>query len=284
MANHCNLRKFLVWINLIVLHLTAISGIPQKYESNHGNKNINKRQHFREKRSTPEEHANIVKGFLSDLEETLVGKDIVFILERSSFIGNKDFYLNERNLLYNFIKQYLRIKPGFTNIAVITYGKDVSVSLDYITPGAPAVYKCSLIEESFLLDTVSYIEGEQSEEGVNVREALIRASDILWNRRYSGKKQYVVLMTSGQFEVSPKITELQFLSTSCKERNMFICYIYCCNRSNWLSNSLHVSQCHYPQLSRSVSRIMFLTSGKTTVASAASFVVSEPCGLQHATM
>ena len=208
MAFYFDLKTLTFSLFLVVLHLSLISGVPQKYQSMKRDKHFKTSNHFREKRSTPEDHSNIVKGFLSDLEETLVGKDIVFILERSSFIGNKDFYLNERNFLYNFIKQYLRIKPGFTNIAVITYGKDVSVPLDYITPGAPAVYKCSLIEESFLLDTVTYIEGEQSDGGVNVREAMMRASDILWNRRFSGNKQYVILMTSGQFEVSKNIGKI----------------------------------------------------------------------------
>ena len=182
------------YIITFLMVTTLINGLPNMKEDHDS---VSRR-----KRSTPQEHANIVNVFLSELENNQNNKDIVFILDRSFAVGHKNFHLREKKLLSRIIRQYFATKPGNYNIAVITFGRDTTTVIDYISQNTDNVLKCDLVEKTRILNQVQYIEGSQSEDGVNIREAYRSASNILRNSKNPTNKQLIVVMTAAQFKVS----------------------------------------------------------------------------------
>ena len=178
----------------VIALLTLINGLPNMKEDHNSVS--------RTKRSTPQEHTNIVNVFLSELENSQNSKDVVFILDRSFAVGRKNFYLHERKLLSRMIRQYFATKPGNCNIAVITFGRDVTTAIDYISQNTGNVLKCDLVEKTRILDHVQYREGSQFEDGINIREAYRTAVYILGNSKNPTNKQLIVVMTAAQFKVS----------------------------------------------------------------------------------
>ena len=187
-------RSTSILVYYVIALLTLINGLPNMKEDQDSVS--------RTKRSTQQEHTNIVNVFLSELENNQNNKDVVFILDRSFAVGRKIFYLHERKLLSRMIRQYFATKPGNYNIAVITFGRNVTTAIDYISQNTGSVLKCDLVEKTRILDQVQYREGSQSEDGINIREAYRTALNILRNSKNPTNKQLIVVMTAAQFKVS----------------------------------------------------------------------------------
>ena len=212
---HCHLARqffthsygFTTGLFLFLIQLSLIYGLPASHVDKDGRimDPLPAQYKTRLKRGTPVEHTAVVDQFLRELENSLVSRDIVFILDRSRHAGNREFYLHQRRFLYHFIKQYLRVMPSLTHIAVITYGRDVTTVIDSISVGSPDLLKCQLVEDSAWLDQVQYIE--RQENGANVRDALDTAASILQNRKHTDSLQNIVLMTSGHYEVRKNVTD-----------------------------------------------------------------------------
>ena len=157
---------------------------------------------LRQKRNTPNDHTNIVNVFLSELENNQNLKDVIFVLDRSYTVGHKNFYLKQKQLLSTLIRQYFAIKPGDFNLAVITFGRDVTTVIDYISQNTASLLKCDFVEKSHILDKVQYIDGEVSDGGVNIKGAYQAAINIFRNSKAPSNKQIMVVMTGAQYKVS----------------------------------------------------------------------------------
>ena len=165
----------------------------------------NNNLHTRQKRNNPQEHTNLVNVFLSELENNQNHKDVVFIMDRSSSVGHKIFYLNEKNLVSTLIRQYFAIKPGDFNVAVITFGRDVTTVIDHISRNTPDLLKCDFVEKSHILDRIHFEGGDQFDGGVNIRAAYQAAINILKNSKSPNNKQLVVVMTGAQYKVNIRL-------------------------------------------------------------------------------
>ncbi len=203
---------------LVISFISLASGLPRIYDD--GKSVRHNDEQVRQKRNTPEGHTNIVNAFLSDLESNPNNKDIVFLLDRSFAVGHKGFYLREKRLLYTIIRQYFAITPTNYNVAVITFGRDVTTVFDYVSRNSPSVWKCDFMEKTDILDQVQYVTDGQVHNGADIRGAYQAAIHILRNSKNPSNKQYVVMMTAGQFKV--KISAFTFWSQKESKKSMLV--------------------------------------------------------------
>ena len=124
--------------------------------------------------------------------------DIVFALERSNMGSNSrsNFEMMQKKFLRTLIRDFLQVKPNKTQVALITYGRDVKVIYDGIRD---PLTKCDLIGTDFLWDQLQYIDGPPS-QGANLTGVFKEATRILGTgRSLRQARSWLIIFSTGQY-------------------------------------------------------------------------------------
>lgn len=128
--------------------------------------------------------------------------DVVFLLEKSPFIGKDSFYQNEVRFVKNLIRNYMFVGPGsqHTHVSLITYDKSVTEHFNGVASDE-TMTKCDLVEGSHLWANVTY-EGADTSTGINLSGAIARAKEILTRGRGMREhaRSHIVIFTSGSYD------------------------------------------------------------------------------------
>ena len=123
--------------------------------------------------------------------------DLVFILDRSTGVSAEVFYTEELRITQDILQYYTRIAEDYTRVAVITFGKDVTVDFNYIT-SQDGVVKCELSESSKDIQNLKYYDDSDRAHGTNIPGAMEKAKTILIDSERHlrlNHKQYLIMMT-----------------------------------------------------------------------------------------
>ena len=126
--------------------------------------------------------------------------DIIFILDRSSGVGRNNFYFMQKSIVYNLIRQHVRVDFSHTRIALITFGSSVTTEFNYIsTSTTQRLHKCELMEHDKQWEKIRYRRDRADRDGTNINGAMDEALNILergrGRRTQSSHSQLIIIMT-----------------------------------------------------------------------------------------
>ncbi|KAH7952802.1 hypothetical protein HPB49_001344 [Dermacentor silvarum] len=133
-----------------------------------------------------------LRRFVNTLEQyARTRNDIVFVLDESGSIGADNFPA-ERHFT-EMTARLLTVSPDFSRLAVVTYGSNYKLHINYISDGGGSM--CSFLYE---LEKIGYRGGSTM-----TRQALEYASSLLQNGRV-GANRIIVLISDGQADSDNK--------------------------------------------------------------------------------
>ncbi len=171
------------------------------------------RTHPREKRDI-----NGIKGFIRDVTEHLE-VDIIFIMDRSTGVGQRNFYLEQLNMVRSLTTEFMYVSPDRVRLGVVTFGKDATVVFDHISKDY--LIKCQLVESEDLWHQVLYYPESERAHGTNISGAFQLSAPIF----QSGKDhrpsalQLIILVTDGELN---RLETTKYEAQTLKRSGVFI--------------------------------------------------------------
>ena len=129
--------------------------------------------------------------------------DLVLIVDRSSGIGEERFIIELRKLTGAVLRRYPVIHPDFTRLAVITFGGDSRVIVDYISDTADSHTKCGVFggDKPSPWDEVVFIRDDAAAKGTDLIVSFTMAGNILNSGKQNrpDAKSMILLITDGDY-------------------------------------------------------------------------------------
>ena len=147
--------------------------------------------------------------------------DLAILIDRSSGMGRSWFYRYEKTFAQSLIHQYVNLHPDYVRLAVVTFGKDVSTPINYISSPSDDNLKVKLFfaPDPAWDDVVYYTDPERA-GATDLNMGLTRVQSILEDGAAlrPGVQQIIVAISDGNYnsEAEDPLTVLSQLKPTVK--------------------------------------------------------------------
>lgn len=130
--------------------------------------------------------------------------DLIMVLDRSKGVNMERFYLEAKVISERLVRQYATVHPWYVRVAAITFAKDSTVDIDFISEASQNVSKCQLFDRSATSpwDSLQFNSDPAVIAGTNIKLAFQQAKLIFekGKQNRNSVKQVLVLVSDGDYK------------------------------------------------------------------------------------